>query len=445
MDKKQDLCISQTNTTNQFTNCKLSIDSITCEECSNNYYFDEDKNHCISINYCSESDSNYTCTKCIENYYFTISNNVCTNSQNCLYGDKDLGICTICASGNYLDKNDGICKSNQELNIFKNCEVALSNKCVKCINGFFLSDDKKCTNANNCSLANNNSTCIACRDNYYLGLDNLCSSIEHCIYTDTIFNNGGCAECEDGYYYLMHPEKSECVLSNDNLKNCQATYDTNGEYCISCKNGYYLSVEDGKCYDNSRPGIFYKCAYSNDNNTACEFSEEGYYLGEKDRFCNSVDWCLVSDESRERCLECDDFYCLNLKDGKCYDNYPPEMPNENELIYYNCNKTNEEGTECAECASDDFILKNGYCYNIENCEEMDGDECLKCKTEGIDWNGSSCINKDFGCVTSKVFNCLKCDNNTNFDSCDQCIDGYELEGDYYCKKIGEKNENESSF
>ena len=97
-----------------------------------------------------------------------------------------------------------------------------------------------------------------------------------------------------------------------------------------------------------------------------------------------------------------------------------------------------------ECFNDDYILKNGYCYNVANCEEMDGDECAKCNTEEL-FLDSLCINKNFGCVKTNIFNCLKCDNDTNFESCNQCIDGYELEGDYYCNKIEEESENENNL
>ena len=433
LDKRQDLCKIQKY---QFINCKLSLDALTCEECSDHYYFDENKERCISVNYCAISNSDYECTNCTKGYYLTSTGNICTKSQNCTYGNKDFGICTICASQNYLDKKEGICKYNQEPDKFKNCAVVSSDTCIKCVIGYYISDDDKCTITDNCASADNNSTCVACREHYFLGNDSLCSNIEHCLITDTSYNDT-CALCEDGYYFHKTLEISECVLADEDFENCKNT-DSQGNFCGACKKGYYLNMTDRKCYDNNNTDIFHKCAVTDYNGTVCEFCEEDYFMGSIDNICSNIEGCAILEPNMEKCSECDLYFCKNLTDGKCYDNNQYGFPTKKEeLIYYNCNKTNEEGTECAECINDDYILKNGYCYNTADCEEMSGDECVKCKNPEFFIWGSLCINKDFGCVKSYAFNCLKCDNSTNFESCNQCVDGYELE-DESCREIEEE-------
>ena len=69
---------------------------------------------------------------------------------------------------------------------------------------------------------------------------------------------------------------------------------------------------------------------------------------------------------------------------------------------------------------------------------MEGDVCVKCITKEFYWD-YLCINKDFGCVKSFTSNCLKCDNSTNFDSCNQCAEGYLLDEYERCSEIEEES------
>ena len=59
---------------------------------------------------------------------------------------------------------------------------------------------------------------------------------------------------------------------------------------------------------------------------------------------------------------------------------------------------------------------------------MEGGKCVECKEV------NKCVNQDFGCVESFGDNCLKCDNNMDFDTCDECRVGYEFDKFGNCVK-----------
>ena len=64
-------------------------------------------------------------------------------------------------------------------------------------------------------------------------------------------------------------------------------------------------------------------------------------------------------------MECNNHHCLDLKTGLCEDN---DIPNwKNKTFYFQCKKTNIEGTECGECLEGFFLHENGTCiYNLTN-------------------------------------------------------------------------------
>ena len=91
-------------------------------------------------------------------------------------------------------------------------------------------------------------------------------------------------------------------------------------------------------------------------------------------------------------------------------------------IYYRCNRTNKEGTECEVCL-EGFNLSNGLCKENMHCiEEKDG-ICQKCHNS---FSYHFCLNNDFGCVQIFYDNCWECNNNEDFNRCTKCYEGYEL-------------------
>ena len=111
-----------------------------------------------------------------------------------------------------------------------------------------------------------------------------------------------------------------------------------------------------------------------------------------------------------------------MKDSLCY--YNDEIETEDEKIFYKCVKTNGEGNACQVCESPFEVGETGLCINLYDCEEIDVEDCLKCK-ENNGWS-HMCFNKDYGCVETFFGGCLKCNDIFNLDRCNECLRGYEL-------------------
>ena len=196
-----------------FFNCSISLDGKTCSECDEGYYLLEPE-YCIGINYCLKGGLYNKCKKCFPGYYISYFDGACTKEENCEIGDKHLGICLHCEEGYYIDFKDGKCKSNEENNEFKYCEKS-EDFCTKCIFGYYLGNDNKCSYTDHCSESENG-ICKECIESYYLGLDNKCINVEHCIYS----YYDVCYECEDNYYYNTNNEQCK-YIDDDKFNNCK--------------------------------------------------------------------------------------------------------------------------------------------------------------------------------------------------------------------------------
>ena len=410
LDKKDNKCKEQNDI---LEHCQITIDGKICDICDDNYYFDEEKK-CIRINYCLKEDKYNKCEKCSEGYFLSESRDSCTNEKNCLYGDKDIGICNLCNNNYYIDYIDRKCKLNNIDNEFHFCQRA-ERECFSCIGNYNLGNDKKCTTTRNCEESENE-LCIQCENNFYLGYDHKCTNVEHCIYSFVY----ECIECEDNYYY--NRIDNTCKLWDNNYTNCKYGYE--GEFCVECKDGFYINQTDHLCYNNNEIGDFYKCVITLEN--ICVRCADNYYLGRKDNKCSNIKGCLISDNGN-KCIECDDNYCLDINTGKCEIN--DEINNEDKKYYYRCNITNKEGNACEICL-DGYNLQNGLCIDDEHCVNKDEKGiCLECQNNE---DGTFCLNPIFGCVEIFFDNCLRCNDYLDFDFFNQCFDGYELDDNNFC-------------
>ena len=406
LDKKDNICKKKEG---NFVHCRESLNGEYCDICDDQYYFDQNK-ICIYINFCLKKGEGIKCEKCVENYYLTEIDYSCTKDQNCKFGDRNTGICTACKDDFYLDYNDGRCKSNKEDNDFKHCKIK-DKVCIECNYDYFIGEDFKCSTSKFCSESYND-TCVECIDNYYLGLDNRCTNIKYCIYSD---KNNKCLECENHYYF----DKNEnlCKIAEGNLTNCKIV---NYGYCGRCKDNYYLNQTDHLCYSNQEKGPFYKCAITDVYAEYCMTCIKDYYAGYIDNICSKVFGCEIS-ENEERCLQCSEYYCLNVKTGKCEDN---DIINDETIkYYYRCNRTNEEGDSCETCIQGFELNKNGLCINESFCQEKEDDNCIRCKNDYELY----CLNKYFGCIETRIENCLECNDILKIEECTKCYDGYEMD------------------
>ena len=422
LDKKENKCKEKNGI---FKFCKQTIDGKNCDICDSGNYFDKE-GICVENNFCSKSLEGI-CTECISGYYFSYNNKFCTNSKYCFNADKDTGLCLECNKNYYLDSTNYECKSNIEENEFKFCMEIIDNICVKCEKGYYLGKDFKCTNTPNCDESDNGK-CILCSENFYLGKDNFCSDVKYCIYTRYNY----CIECEDGYYYS--PIDKKCFKSTGikGLENCKYTcIYPNGIRCCECKNEYYLNSNQSLCLDNNEIGPFYKCALV-DNNENCYKCINGYYLGSNDRKCTLIKNCKIS-ENENKCILCDEYFCLDAKKGNCISN--EFLEDVNVKIYFACNRTNDQGTKCEKCIEGYEANEEGYCIDVKNCIEKKEGKCLSCNKEKNENGFYYCANDVFGCVEGNFENCLRCDDLNDLYSCTECKEGYMKDSFGNCVKI----------
>ena len=420
LDKKEEKCIKQEGI---FKNCLQSIDSNTCDICKENYFLDEE-GKCGKSNFCSKFDDEGLCEKCFPGYYPSSYDNSCTTEKDCYYAYEEFGICHLCQVNYYIDLKDGKCKSNQEDNDYKNCYSVGNEGCIVCETGYELGEDLRCSSSKNC-MESEFGLCIECQENYFLGLDHICTPVEHCLYS--MFYE--CIQCEDNYYYDKNSKK--CKKDDGNFKNCQYSKDS---ICQKCREDYYLNKTDYLCYSNLEMGDYYKCAMTDENYTYCISCVKDYYYGFKYKKCSILEGCENSLDEK-KCIECySDFYCLDLKTGRC--EYSDEVIDEEKKFYYKCNITNEEGTACDICLEGFSLNEDGLCIDNSHCVEKNEEgNCLRCQN---DENGSYCLNPIFGCVELYYDNCLECSDLFNLDKCTKCYEGYEIDVDnYQCYEIEE--------
>ena len=417
LNKKNEKCVEETSL---FQHCKVSLDGTSCDECRDDYYLLDQK--CIPTNFCSKATDDLKCKECIEGYYLT-EKFTCSTTENCYSSDNLSGFCKYCSFNYLFDYDIKTCISNREENDFKNCKTVYDNKCTYCESGYFLTDDNKCTLSKNCSKASNG-ICISCNSDYYLGLDNKCSIYEHCIYSGFWDN---CEECEDGYYFSR--QENKCQEHSGNYMNCKIS-DYNEEICAFCKKNFYVSKIDNLCHSNQNSSdVMYKCAVSDYSGDYCSQCEDGYFIGAEDKKCSKISFCKKSVNENE-CEECEENYCLDLKNNKCVWN--GWLEEGDSKFYFRCLKTDKNGLKCEKCDKNLILNEEGLCVDVRNCEtKNENDECIKCY-EGY------CLNKNYGCVKTLVNNCVKCDDELDFDFCTECENEYEFdENEAECVKISD--------
>ena len=291
-------------------NCKvLDSNNGKCEECKENFYFlNDDKYHCYNdsldkekffteddgktyincskvIEKCDKCNNRIECLKCDEGYIFNKFNLTCIfEISSCKKYDINNTYCEECDEGYYLLDDDKFHCHNNSLD---------KDKYFTEDNGTtFKSCDKAIINCENCNDGNN---CILCKEGYKTSFDN--SSCDEIVSFCNKYNYNYeyCIECKDGYY-LLDNDKLNChneSLETDkyftedegiSYKSCDKAINNcekcnNGSKCILCKEGYKHSLDISSCNE-----IISSCKKYDINYEYCEECNEGYYLLDDDRF-----------------------------------------------------------------------------------------------------------------------------------------------------------------
>ena len=70
--------------------------------------------------------------------------------------------------------------------------------------------------------------------------------------------------------------------------------------------------------------------------------------------------------NEERCQECNEYYCLNLKDELCYNNYMEKEDDKKYMLVIIQIKKVLPATKCLEGYE---VGVNGYCVDASHCEK----------------------------------------------------------------------------
>ena len=433
------------------SNCKIS-DKGECFQCKEGYFLVHNTKSCKSL---SSSDlknckiineTNGLCDVCDEGFYLNNGDKRCITTDNCF--SSSFGVCTSCNEGYYLNKKNDKCIKQEKP--FLHCKETIDNeKCDKCDENYFFSEDGNCVSTNFC-LKSIENICTECIDNYYLTKkSNICSYDKNCVDADRY--TGFCNLCSD-YFYLdkkdgkckSNRENNEfkyCIIAGDICTACEKDYylgqdnlcsstkncsESDNGLCLTCNEGYYLGL-DHKCT------IYKNCIYS-DYYYECIECDEGYYFDRLNESCRiSIDrfeHCKHSNQFGGYCEACKDGYYLIIRNKTC-------KSNEEEGLYYKCEVT-DYYDDCYKCIKD-YYLSTGdkrctkvdgckFSKNENECYECEHDHCLNMKNLTCIWN--DVITEEY----EKIY--YKC-NYTNIEGtkCEICDDNYTLTDEGLCLNL----------
>ena len=291
--------------------------------------------------------------------------------------------------------------------------------CIKCEKKelFNLNDKGECVLSRKCNVGKNNclecsekgNLCKICENDYYPDDNGGCSYTNNC----EVSERGRCLKCKKNYILIWVNN-----YFNDGIKICKSNNTEDLKYCLR------IDIESGTCL---------RCI-------------NGYYLGNEDKKCTNIQYCIESVQGK--CKKCEKNYYLDRKENKCKE--------QNESFIF-CQESND-GQKCDLCEIGYYFDEYGKCNNLNYC--LEGNKLGKCKKclNGYFFssNGNSCTpekncfsgNKDFGVCDSCYYNYYidlkdrKCKSNqeeNNFKfcrladgECKQCIYGYHIGEDHKC-------------
>ena len=464
-------------------NYSIENNLLYCSKCELGYIF-LDKNgerKCyFAPKNCIKLESATNCEKCEPG--FALVNKRCEegNISNCLdYNsetNRDSQLCKKCKP-EYYKSIEGNC----EAGLIRNCEKLLDfipNKCLKCLEGFFLVKKTKVDycypipekiNCKKVSVTSNikyggELTCLECKNpfNYktsdpsLIGISTSCFSftkVEHCKVYDYVpellDSTFFCKECESGYYLELNIQVCKpreyndpnCEIFFPIIDKCQKcsintmqTYEgycedlpsgINGciQYsekveCINCNKDRYL--EDGECkvvnvlIENCR---FY---YGQGN---CKTCMDKYFLTNNECLLAIAKNCKTYTDIAT-CNECEETRGLVLDSNGNL--------NCDEIKKPNCKKFKQlENFPCEICNQNYFPDGNGDCQSVKilisGCDEYETDlKCKKCKKDmALKEDGSVC--STILSITSDYD--INCEESLEKYKCSMCRPGAFFQGE----------------
>ena len=318
-------------------------------------------------------------------------------------------VCDDCEDGFLLGK-DGICHHCSELG-FTYCESCHEDKnefeCIKCIDGFFLSNNGKCIKCEDNKVQSINNNCVYCNDTDEGGIE----GCEKCT-----SDNGKitCFKCREGFTLNEDIQKCMKISKNKEIEhfpNCERVSQDNNNnyYCTKCFENYNLLRDnnESRCVNNNfivtpKSDILNLCKDSNN-------------LGTEDKPRHSCNKCvennILSQQQRENGITITKIKYSENETSFC------SISELSKGILKNCTEatryTNEEGEEifnCTKCAENNKFIYHAD-QNITICQYFHYDRrcmvknCRTCKG-GNNYFCSQCLLENYE-VNSVTGSCVK--------------------------------------
>ena len=469
-----------------YDNCKKCIsagideNNQNCEECLDNYYFEENTKNCLNFSYLEKGYyfDNFTINLESESPKFKKCHSNCKTCSNQLIGE-DMN-CNLCKSGYYKIINTSNCIddiTNKGYYLNDNIAFPCEENCLTCSNG------KADINENNVDnngeiITNITNNCLSCDQskNLFLVEDiKICESLD-------FKNKGYYLEENQSGIKIFHRCYKSCSLCEKGKEIDSSTH--NEIYnCDGCANNYYKLLGDTiekNCYGD-------------------EMLEQGYRLARNFwQFCHEncgncinrpvydVTNTYIINQNCKTCYEGFKFIhgtknCANesyLEKGYYYDDITQEYF-ECDISCISCQKySTQDDPKCIKCNNEKGYFNadnkpNDKCYNRDNIEQIyvlsvrydeDGNlyrkwvlcymTCLNCFKYGNEeehgcttciakhyliYNSSNCVTDNYALNNGYYFNktygqFVKCD-----DSCVNCYGG-PIDDNTNCKKCNNENE-----
>ena len=530
-------CYTRCQTCLRTLDQKANLDNMGCESCIDNYYFLYQTNNCYNDSFLDENidyylnsddnqfhkcypsckrcttgkvDENHNCEECKDNFYFEENTNNCYDSSYTEQGfyldtftidlESELPIFKKCYSkcktcDNYMIDENMNCLTciNEYYKIkdTKNCITDITN------NGYYLKDNIAIPCEENCltcsdgpspinenNIDNNNNTittitnnCLSCDEgkNLYLVEDlNNCETLDFlnhgfyleeeldgtkiihkCYQSCSLCDKGkeidsttnkeihNCNQCIDNYYRLLDDEyENNCYgdemleegyrlarnfwqICHENCGSCsgKTTYDeTNNivsQNCLTCYTGFYFIYQTSNCIDES-------------------YLEKGYYFDDSEEVYKE---CDISCKSCEKYSTEDDPKCLSCNNEKGYfsaENKPTSICYNRTNIgseYVLADRYDENGNKYKK-----WSLCYETCYLCSKYGNEEEHGCTSCISKHyLIYGSSNCVTNDYALNNGYYFNTtfsqyVKCD-----DSCNNCYGG-PIDENTNCKECN-YNEN----
>ncbi|KAL4453150.1 hypothetical protein ABPG74_015381 [Tetrahymena malaccensis] len=284
---------------------------------------------------------------------------------------------------------------------FNQCKQCLNSTCLACSNNLNL-----CTSCNNQYLYNG--SCYSGQQNSTFCDDNkICIACKNkaCLYCNNSLNQ--CLQCSPQQYLYQY----QCYATQPNQTGCQ------NQICVPCKdqNCMFCNSIDQSCSTCIANYYFYnsQCSSYQPQGTYCSFDQIKHQYN-----CQtcSTSGCQTCNSDKNQCSTCqNNQYMYN---NNCYSSQPPGS---------NCKQSNDNFFICSQCKQNGcFDCK----YNINQCSSclvnqfLYNSKCYDQQPQGTKCNQIGGNQQSYNCQSCAVSGCKDC--NTKIDLCSSCQSGYYL-------------------